>query len=134
MVPTAPAGTTASRKSSFVTVIELAARWYVFVFLNNYGLGKTAGGQFYRRGHLPADVANTALGQAGAFELAWTFMGYSFAYIVFIGLAEVAGAWLLLWEKTKLFGVAVLLPVMINILVFDIIFLDEYGALPIGKK
>lgn len=34
-------------------VIELAARWYVFVFLNIYGLGKIAGGQFYRRGHLP---------------------------------------------------------------------------------
>lgn len=29
-------------------------------------------------------------------------MGYSFAYILFIGLAEVVGAWLLLWERTKL--------------------------------
>jgi hypothetical protein len=110
-------------------VIELAARWYVFVFLNIYGVGKIAGAQFYRQGHLPADIANTALGQAGAFELAWTFMGYSFAYILFIGLAEVVGAWLLLWEKTKLFGVLVLLPVMINILVFDMVFLDKYGAL-----
>ncbi len=56
-------------------------------------------------------------------------MGYSFAYILFIGLAEVVGAWLLLWERTKLLGVAILLPVMVNILVFDIIFLDAYGAL-----
>ena len=56
-------------------------------------------------------------------------MGYSFAYILFIGLAEVVGAWLLLWERTKLLGVAILLPVMVNIIVFDIIFLDVYGAL-----
>lgn len=110
-------------------VIELAARWYVFAFLNIYGIGKIAGGQFYRRGHLPEDVAHTLLGKAGPFELAWTFMGYSFAYILFIGLAEIAGAWLLLWEKTKLIGVAILLPIMVNILVFDVIFLDTYGAL-----
>src|SRR5262245_14485746 len=111
------------------TVIELAARWYVFVFLNVYGLGKIAGGQFYRRGKLPADVASVPLGDATAFDLAWTFMGYSFVYNLFIGLAEVVGAWLLLWERTKLLGALVLLPVMVNILVFDVIFLDAYGAL-----
>jgi hypothetical protein len=116
-------------KSFRQRVIELAARWYVFWFLNVYGLGKIAGGQFYRRGRLPADVAKTLLGEANAFDLAWTFMGYSFAYILFIGLAEVVGAWLLLWERTKLLGVAILLPVMVNIIVFDIIFLDVYGAL-----
>ena len=109
--------------------LELAARWYVFIFLNIYGIGKIAGGQFYRRGRLPEDIANLTLGQVGAFELAWTFIGYSFAYILFIGVAEVVGAWLLLWEKTKLFGVAILLPILFNIVVFDAIFLDEYGAL-----
>src|SRR5262245_16943147 len=100
-------------KSFRQRVIELAARWYVFWFLNVYGLGKIAGGQFYRRGRLPEEVAKTLLGEANAFDLAWTFMGYSFAYILFIGLAEVVGAWLLLWERTKLLGVAVLLPVMV---------------------
>lgn len=110
-------------------VLELAARWYVFLFLNVYGVGKIAGGQFYRRGRLPEEVAGTLLGQADAFDLAWTFMGYSFAYVLFIGLAEVLGAWLLLWSRTKLLGVAILLPVMVNIVVFDAIFLDAYGAL-----
>jgi len=111
------------------SVAELAARWYVFIFLNIYGLGKIAGGQFYRRGHLPRDVANTLLRDVTAFDLAWTFMGHSFAYILFIGLSEVLGAWLLLWTRTKLLGVMVLLPIMLNILVFDVIFLDKYGAL-----
>jgi hypothetical protein len=109
--------------------IELGARWYVFFFLNLYGIGKIIGGQFYRRGHLPPEIVRTLLGDAGPFDLAWTFMGYSFAYILFIGLAEVIGAWLLLWERTKLLGVAVLFPIMVNILVFDVIFLDKYGAL-----
>ena len=110
-------------------VIELAARWYVFIFLNIYGIGKIAGGQFYRRGHLPPEVAQLPLASVGPFELAWTFMGYSFAYILFIGLAEITGAWMPLWGRTKLLGVSLLLPVMVNIIVFDVIFLDTYGAL-----
>ncbi len=110
-------------------LIELAARWYVFIFLNLYGLGKIAGGQFYHPGRMPENVANTPLGEADPFDLAWSFMGSSFAYILFIGLSEVVGAWLLLWERTKLLGVVVLLPIMVNILVFDVIFFDEYGAL-----
>lgn len=118
-----------ARRSLGARSVELAARWYVFLFLNLYGVGKIVGGQFYRRGHLPPDVAATTLGDAAAFDLAWTFMGYSFAYILFIGSAEIVGACLLLWERTKLLGVAILLPIMVNILVFDVIFLDRYGAL-----
>jgi hypothetical protein len=112
-------------------VLELGARWYVFLFLNVYGFAKLLNGQFYRRGHLPPEVAQMTLANAGAFELAWTFMGYSKAYMVFIGLTEILGAWLLLWNRTKLLGVAVLLPVMVNVIVFDVIFFrnDEYGAL-----
>ena len=111
------------------TVVELAARWYVFFFLNVYGVGKIIGGQFYRPGRMPEDVAATTLAGASNFDLAWAFMGRSFFYIVFIGVVEILGAWLLLWDRTKLIGVAILLPVMINILVFDVIFLDTYGAL-----
>lgn len=110
-------------------VIETAARWYVFFFLNAYGVGKIIGGQFYTPDRMPPEVASTTLGNAQAFDLAWTFMGYSFTYILFIGLAEVIGAWLLLRERTKLLGVFILLPIMANILVFDVIFLDKYGAL-----
>ena len=109
--------------------LELAARWYVFFFMNTYGLAKLIGGQFYRRGELPAELSATPIGEVEAFDLAWTFMGYSFAYMLFIGLAEILGGWLLLWNRTKLLGVAILLPVLANILVFDVIFLDKYGAL-----
>jgi hypothetical protein len=112
-------------------VLELGARWYVFIFLNVYGFAKLLNGQFYRHGHLPPEVAQMTLANAGGFELAWTFMGYSKAYMVFIGVTEIVGAWLLLWNRTKLLGVAVLMPVMLNVIVFDIIFFanDAYGAL-----
>ena len=108
---------------------EFACRFYVFIFLNIYGTGKILGQQFYRQGSLPPEVAETTLGQAGAFELAWTFMGYSFYYILFIGVSQLIGAWMLLFERTKLLGVAILIPILANIIVFDIIFLDAFGAL-----
>ncbi len=110
-------------------VLERVARYYVCLFLLQYGIGKMIGGQFYRRGELPDAVAAMTLGEAPAFELAWTFMGYSGAYIAFIGISQVIGSLLLLGERTKLLGVTLLVPIMVNIVAFDVVFLDAYAAL-----
>lgn len=109
--------------------IELAARIYVWFILSSYGLGKIIGGQFHRRGNLSEDVAIQTLDNATAFDLAWTFMGYSQAYITFIGLSQIIGAFLLLFNRTKFLGIIILVPILLNIIVFDIIFLPDYGAL-----
>ena len=101
---------------------ELAARCHVFILLNLYGWGKLLGGQFYRQGSLPPEVAHQTLSEAGSFDLAWTFFGHSFGYILFIGLTQIVGAWLLLWEKTTLLGVAVLIPILVNIVAVDAFF------------
>lgn len=116
-------------KQKIANYFELAARWYVFFFLNLYGIGKILGGQFYRKGNLPAEVANTTLANAEAFDIAWTFMGYSQAYILFVGISQIIGAWCLLFNRTKLIGVIILVPILLNIIVFDLIFLDMLGAL-----
>ena len=100
------------------------------LFLNSfYGLGKILGGQFYTLTRIPDEIAKMPIGQVPDFELAWTFMGRSFGYILFIGLAEIIGACLLLSNKTKLIGTLILIPIMVNVIVFDIFFLDAYGAL-----
>lgn len=103
-------------------IAELAARWYVFVMIGLYGLGKIAGGQFYRHGHLPEEIACKTVADLGAFELAWTFFGYSPVYILFIGLAQISGGLLLLAERTKLLGVAILMPILINIIAVDAVY------------
>ncbi len=109
--------------------IELAARIHVFLLLNLYGLGKIMNGQFHRKGNLPPEVASQTLENVGSFDLAWTFMGHSYIYILFVGISQIIGAWCLLWNRTKLLGVAILIPILVNIIVFDVIFLDTYGAL-----
>ncbi len=108
---------------------EQVCRIYVFGFLNIYGWGKMLGGQFYRRGQLPEEVASTTLADASAFDLAWTFMGYSQFYILFVGVLQIIGAWMLLWNRTKIWGTLILLPIMTNIVAFDIVFLNTKGAL-----
>lgn len=108
---------------------ELVLRQCVFIILNIYAISKLLGGQFYMNGKLPEQIANTTLGEASGFSLAWTFMGYSYFYILFVGITQLIGAWFLLWNKTKLIGVAILIPIMINIIVFDVLFLDVYPAL-----
>ncbi|MGK0363611.1 MAG: hypothetical protein ACI85O_000664 [Saprospiraceae bacterium] len=113
----------------FAIYYELAARIHVFILLNLYGIGKIAGGQFYRKGKLPAEIADLPLAEVGAFDLAWTFMGYSFLYIFFVGFFQIIGAWCLLWERTKLIGILILMPILVNIIVFDFIFLPQYDAI-----
>ncbi len=109
--------------------IELALRFYVCLKISIYAVGKMAGGQFYAKGKLPAQVASQTIQDLGGFELAWTFFGYSYEYVLFIGISQLVGGLLLLWDKTKLIGVAVLVPILLNIIVVDIFFQIPAGAL-----
>jgi hypothetical protein len=114
---------------TFLPYLELAARWHVFIMINTYGWGKILGGQFYRRGSLPDEVGIQTLDTVNSFDLAWTFMGHSYTYILFVGLSQIIGGWCLLFERTKILGIAILLPILVNIIAFDAIFFETYGAL-----
>ena len=116
-------------KSNLKETFELVLRQCAFIILNIYAISKLFGGQFYMNGKLPTEIANTTLEEASSFSLAWTFMGHSYFYILFVGFTQLLGAWFLLWNKTKLIGVIILIPIMVNIIIFDIIFLDVYPAL-----
>ena len=118
-----------NKKKQTKKIFELVLRQCVFIILNIYAISKIFGGQFYMKGKLPSEIANTTLGEASSFSLAWTFMGHSYFYILFVGFTQLIGAWFLLWNKTKLIGVLILIPIMINIIIFDILFLDVYPAL-----
>lgn len=117
------------KQISYKEILELVCRWYVFFFLTAYGLAKLIGGQFYSPDRFPEELINVTLLEASNFELAWVFMGRSFGYMLFIGLGEIIGALLLLFNRTKLIGALILTTIMVHVIVFDVFFLDEYGAL-----
>lgn len=109
--------------------LEFACRLYVFFFMGAYGLAKVIGGQFYIPGSIPPEVEMIPISQTSNFDLAWVFMGRSYGYMLYIGLAELLGAMLLLFNKSKLIGTFILIPIIVNVIVFDIFFLDQFGAL-----
>ncbi|OIQ27216.1 MAG: hypothetical protein BM564_13055 [Bacteroidetes bacterium MedPE-SWsnd-G2] len=114
---------------NYKEIIEVVCRLYVFFFLFAYGLAKVIGAQFYMPEAMPSEIESLSVTQLSNFDLAWVFMGRSYGYMLFIGLGEIIGALMLLFNKTKLIGAFVLIPIMVNVIVFDIFFLDEYGAL-----
>jgi len=69
------------------------------------------------------------LGETGGYNLAWTFFGYSKGYIFFIGVSQLLGAFLFLFNKTKLIGGAILIPILLNIIVVDYFYGVAYGAM-----
>ena len=110
-------------------ILELICRIYVWSKIWVYGIGKIVGGQFHRAGNFPEEIAKTPIGEVGSFDLAWTFFGFSTGYIWFIGLSQIVGGGLLLFNKTKLIGVAILIPILLNIIVVDFLFEISNGAM-----
>ncbi len=116
-------------KINWKNYIEFTARLYAATMLSVYGLGKLMGGQFYQDGNIPDTIATTPLAEVGSFDLAWTFFGYSFGYILFIGGSQLIGAALLLFERTKILGAAILVPILLNIIIVDYFYEISTGAM-----
>lgn len=110
-------------------ILELTCRIYVWSKISIYGIGKIIGGQFHRAGNLPEEIATTPIAEVGSFDLAWTFFGYSEGYIWFIGLSQILGGGLLLFNRTKIIGVLILIPILLNIIVVDFFFDISRGAM-----
>lgn len=115
-------------KQKVLSHFELAARIYAATMLLTYGFGKLMGGQFYQ-GSIPEEIAVLPLSEVGGFDLAWTFFGYSYGYILFIGGTQILGSFLLLFPRTKILGGAILIPVLMNIIVVDFFFEISTGAM-----
>lgn len=94
----------------------ITLRYYLGIVLLSYGFVKVIQTQF------PAPSLETLLqpyGESTSMKLLWTFMGYSKAYNMFIGLAEVGAGFLLFFKRTRLIGAFVAIAVMSNVVVLN---------------
>ena len=55
-------------------------------------------------------------------DLMWAFFGQSYPFIVVIGLTQIIGSVLLLFSRTRLLAVFILIPVLLNIILIDIFY------------
>ncbi|WP_141878184.1 DoxX family protein [Gramella sp. Hel_I_59] len=82
-----------------------------------YGLAKVYKGQF--ADHSLERLVET-VGNMSPMGLAWTFMGHSFFYNIFIGFIEILGGILLIFRKTVTLGSLVIIGVMSNVLMMNL--------------
>ena len=65
---------------------------------------------------------NTLTGKLSGLELTWTYFGFSRVLSAIIAFMQIGGSVLLLFRKTTLLGVCILLPVLLNIILIDIFY------------
>jgi hypothetical protein len=99
-------------------------RYWLAFAISIYGFGKILRTQFapnFSRNDVP-------VGRLSGFELTWHYFGYSYALAVIIASLQISGSILLLFRRTTLAGVAILLPVMVNIVLINFFYHIDPGA------
>lgn len=111
---------------SFIKHARLRAfiRLVLVYLLSYYGWSKLLEDQFetfaYHQDLLVRDL--------DGFLFTWLYFGYSPAFRFLLGFIQITGAILLLFRRTTLAGIFILLPVMINILLINLFYEISRGA------
>ena len=79
--------------------------------------------------HAPLALLDKRMGSLTGEQLIIGFFSHSYALSVCVALLQMMGSFLLLFRKTRLLGIFTLLPVTVNILLLDIFYDVEAGAL-----
>ena len=100
-------------------------RYWLAVEIFNYGFAKILGSQFDPSYYRSDSLWNSLSGP----DLTWNFFSYSYTMSVILAGIQIVGSAFLLFRRTTLFGVILLLPVMVNIVLIDIFYSLPGGAL-----
>lgn len=116
-------------KEQIIDFIVLVLRWYLGYYMLKYGLSKLIDGQFVRS----EEILNTPLKDIDKFNLAWYLFSLDKTFNVIIGLSQIIGAVLIIYNRTVLLGAIVLIPILAQIFLVDVSFTTEMfgSALPI---
>ncbi|MGB6268359.1 MAG: hypothetical protein WBF67_05050 [Olleya sp.] len=95
--------------------LTVGIRFYIAFMLINYGMAKLLKSQFPYP-HLGRLVQR--YGESSPMGLAWTFLGFSFGYNIFMGIAEIASA-LLLFKRTMVLGAIITLMTTANVMAIN---------------
>lgn len=105
-----------------LSVVELAMVLVVSTAMLMYGVGKMI--QFDHFSHVAKPVS-----ELSGMELMWAFYAHSKPFAIVIGLLQISGAFLFLWKRTRLVGGILLSTVLMNIILQDIFYDVNRGAL-----
>lgn len=106
-----------SQQSQLIQLLRVILVYYLASRMLTYGVDKIVSMQFYTP---EPNTLYTPFGFMTKDILYWSVMGTSKAYLIFMGLIEIIPAILLLFRKTRLFGLVILLLVMGNVLMINV--------------
>ncbi len=95
----------------------LYARYFVGLFMINYGITKLCSAQF----SIPSYTRlESSFGESSPMGLLWTFMGASKPYYTFVGFLEVFSGSLLLFKRTKTLGSLLTVVMMMSVTMMNL--------------
>jgi hypothetical protein len=103
---------------------------YIIACLCSVGIGlfgwkKVFGMQF----RTPLSTADLPMNGQNGETLTWFYFGHSLVFGLIVAMIQLVGSGLLLFPKTRQVGIFLLLPVMLNILLINIFYQMNIGAL-----
>lgn len=99
-------------------------RYWLALMISTYGFAKILKTQLQS----PDYRLDIPMGEVDGFGLTWYYFGYSYTLAVILGLLQIGGSVLLLYRRTTLLGVMILLPVLVNIVLINIFYSIATGA------
>lgn len=105
-------------QSSMLAFWDDALRYFIALDMCVFGVCKFFGLQF----NTPLALLDNPFNTLSDSELMWAFFGHSYIYTLLIATVEITGGLLLIFRKTRLLGVFILLPVALNIFFLDVFY------------
>lgn len=109
-------------KRLLIQVTENAFAYIVVMAVFAYGAGKIV--QF--NGAADTDLR---VSEMTGMQLMWAFYGYSKSFALTLGAIEILGGILMIFRRTRLIGCFFVLTILTNIIIQDIVFSVNIGAL-----
>ncbi|MFT4576052.1 MAG: hypothetical protein ACI9SI_000970 [Polaribacter sp.] len=108
------------KRASYTTLFywfQTILRVFLCIAMILYGLAKVFKGQF---ADPSLELLLQPVGEMSPMGLAWTFMGHSMVYNIFLGSLEILGGLLLLYRKTSTLGSLLILGIMMNVTIMNL--------------
>ena len=108
------------KRTSYTTLfywLQSILRLFLCVAMLVYGFAKVFKGQF---ADPSLELLLQTVGEMSPMGLAWTFMGHSLVYNIFIGSLEILGGLLLLNRKTSVLGSFLIAGIMVNVAIMNL--------------
>lgn len=111
-------------REKFYLLVQAGIRFLLAYAISSYGFAKVLKEQF----SVPEYIKDIPIGEQSGFWLTWYYFDYSYPFSIIIAIGQIGGSLLVLFNRTRLLGTFILLPIMLNIVFVNIFYEINFGA------